>query len=120
MAKPFFVRHDLHRPSAENERRSHKNGITDLFGNLHSFFDLRDGFALRLGNAEFQKKFFKRVSVFRLVDRVAIGSYDFNAALCERFGKVDRRLPAEREAITPSGFSRSMIFITSSGVNGSK
>ena len=95
MTKLLLVTYELHCTSAKNEGGTNKNGISNLFCNFYAVLDLCDRLTLGLWDLKLFEDLFKRISVFRAVDCLAIGADDLYSASGKGSGKVDRRLSAE-------------------------
>ena len=86
---------DLHRPSTEHERRPHQHRVAQLIGEPHGFFGRGDDAAGRLRDPEIVQQIAELVAILGDVDGVQVGAEQPMASVHQRFGQVDRRLPAE-------------------------
>ena len=96
VAKRLLIRYNLHCTTAQHERRTNKNRISDFFGNCNALLDIGYSLALWLRNAEVCHYLFKAVTIFRTVDCFDIRTDNRNSECIKRCGKVNRSLTAER------------------------
>ena len=85
----------LHRASAENERRPNEHGITDPLGDRDRFVFARGGAARRLAQPEPVEHLGEKFAVFRQLDAFRRRADDRDAGRLQSGGEIERRLAAE-------------------------
>ena len=94
-AKHYLVVDDFHSATAENERRTDDERITELLSALYRAVDVAGHHRLGHGNAELVHDGVEKVAVFRVVDRIDRGAENLAAGLLKTAGDVERSLTAE-------------------------
>ena len=90
-----FLGNNLHGAATQHKTGAHQNGIADFFGSPHTIFDIGHSLPFGLRNAQFQKQFFKGVTVFCLFNSGTVRANDLHATLHQRLGQIDGRLTAQ-------------------------
>ena len=94
-AKLILICNNLHSTSAKNKAGTNKHGVTDALCRFYTFFNGGNTLALRLRNVQFRQNTFKALAVLGSVDRLAIGTDNFDTAIHQRLRQVDSGLTAQ-------------------------
>ena len=95
MPELLLIAYDLHRTSAEYERRSYEHRISDLSCCPYTVLDSGDCTPRWLRDAKLFEHFLESVSVLSSVDRFAVGSDELYTSVSQRLCEVDGCLAAE-------------------------
>lgn len=108
-----------HGAAAEHVARAYHDGISDAFGHLYGLIEALGCSVFGLSEAKLVNEGLEAFPVLGTVNGVGGGAQNFHARAHERYGQIEGGRPPNW-TMTPSGFSFSMMFITSSNVRGSK
>lgn len=114
-----FVVDDFHGAAAEDEGRADEQRVAEAFGDFQCLFAGHGGAAEGLAEVEALDEGVETFAVFGVVDAVGAGADDVDAGAVEGGGEFEGVWPPNW-TMTPSGFSTSTMFMTSSKVSGSK